>query len=318
MTSLRPGRRRALLVAAGALLAAFAGGEWAARRAGLGQGPRLLVDSDLEYRLAPGRWTGPAGQRVLVNRLSMRGGPDSTARVAGDVRVLVVGDSVVYGGAELDQAELATDQLQGLLSAELGRPVEVGNVAAPSWGPPNELAWLRRHGTLDADVVVLVVSSHDVVDAPTFDADPALDPGYGSPPLSALAEWIRTRLAGWRQALRAPLTPAAVAEARRLCLDATGEVLALVEAAGARPVLVLHRERSELGKPQPAGLHAFAERGRVAGVSVIDLGAVYEEAVRRGVALHRDRIHLTGAGQTLLARTLASEIRMALLGGKER
>jgi len=45
--------------------------------------------------------------------------------------------------------------------ARLGRPVVVGNASAKSWGPPNELAYLQHFGTLDADVVILELSSHD-------------------------------------------------------------------------------------------------------------------------------------------------------------
>lgn len=57
------------------------------------------------------------------------------------------GDSIVHGRVLLDQDELATSRVAGLLPE---RDVEVANVAAGSWGPPNLLAFLEVHGSLDA------------------------------------------------------------------------------------------------------------------------------------------------------------------------
>lgn len=218
---------------------------------------------------------------------------------------------------ELDQVELATGRLQQLLTAALGRPVEVGNASASSWGPPNELAWLRRNGTLGAQVVVLVVSSHDADDAPEFDSIPMLDPGFGAPPTSALLEWIRTRVVSWRQRHRPAPSESELQERRRRCMAATDELLHMAAAAGARPVLALHRERGELGRPLPSGLDALAHRGRGTDVSVIDLGEVYEEAVSRGAAIYRDRIHLTAAGQALMAEALVPAISRVTKAGSE-
>ena len=60
----------------------------------------------------------------------------------GELRVLVVGDSIIHGGNAVDQGELATSLLERMAAEALARPVTVGNIAARSWGPPNCLAYL--------------------------------------------------------------------------------------------------------------------------------------------------------------------------------
>ena len=103
-------------------------------------------------------------------------------------RVLVFGDSVVWGGAVLDQSLTATDLLH-----QAGITV-MGNVAAPTWGPGSWLGRARRFGFLQATDVVLVISSHDAAD------NPALTQFQGDrnhplePPISALAEGFQRYL----------------------------------------------------------------------------------------------------------------------------
>ena len=128
----------------------------------------------------------------------MRSAPLSPTRPAATRRVLVFGDSVVWGGAVLDQSLIATERLRQLGVSE------VGNVATPSWGPGNWLGWARRFGFLQATDVVLVISSHDAAD------NPIPDPFTGNPnhplqpPVSALVEGLE-RYALPRLGIRLPL-----------------------------------------------------------------------------------------------------------------
>ena len=110
-------------------------------------------------------------------------------------RVLVIGDSVIYGGVRIDQVDIDTEILKRNLQKELGRPVIVGNASAKSWGPPNELAYLERFGTLQADVVILELSSHDYADAPTFAPVVGIAAAYpGKKPLLAVTDLLKTYL----------------------------------------------------------------------------------------------------------------------------
>ncbi len=48
------------------------------------------------------------------------------------------------------------------------KKIVVGNISAGSWGPGNWLAYAEEYGFFDADVIVLVISSHDIEDNPTY------------------------------------------------------------------------------------------------------------------------------------------------------
>ena len=69
----------------------------------------------------------------------------------------------------MDQAALLTARLETRLVEALERPATVGNISAGSWGPGNLLAYVKTFGLFDADILVLVLSSHDHTDHPTFE-----------------------------------------------------------------------------------------------------------------------------------------------------
>ena len=137
-------------------------GEIIARFAGLGDPPLSMVDPQCEYRFKPSMTYHRFGHLLQYNAYSMRSEdfpPHKTD--PHELRVMVVGDSVVNGGVRIDQSKLATTLMQSRLQKDLNRPVIVGNASAGGWGPPNELGYLQEFGTFDADVVVLVFNSED-------------------------------------------------------------------------------------------------------------------------------------------------------------
>ena len=122
----------------------------------------------MEYLLQPSKTYHRFHHQIAVNRYAVRRRLPPRKFRPNELRVLVIGDSIVYGGVRIDQTEIATEILKRHLQQNLGRPVVVGNASAKSWGPPNEFSYLKRYGTLDADVIILELSSHDYADAPTF------------------------------------------------------------------------------------------------------------------------------------------------------
>jgi hypothetical protein len=134
---------------------------------GLGDPPLYQTHPRVEYLLKPGQDKLRFHNRVHINSYGMRS-DELGAKKHDTIRILTLGDSVVYGGVLLDQSEIATQRLSQLLEATLKRRVEVGNASAKSWGPANQLAYLEEFGFFDADLVLVVISSHDLHDVPSF------------------------------------------------------------------------------------------------------------------------------------------------------
>jgi len=153
------GRRRAL--AAGLSLAAvLALGELGARRA-LGapwpeREPLLTVRANRlrGWEMVPGLHR-TYDREVHVNRLGLRG-PELAGRRPGERRVLVLGDSFVYGQGARDEETLPAF-LEGCLAERSGADVTVVNGGHRAYAMHQELGLLRELGARIApdDVVVL-------------------------------------------------------------------------------------------------------------------------------------------------------------------
>jgi lysophospholipase L1-like esterase len=233
---------------------------------------------------------------------------------SGEIRVLVIGDSVVNGGAQTDQSELATALIQQELASVLHRHVIVGNVSAGGWGPPNMLAYLRRFGFFDADVIVLVLSTHDAVDVPTFAPTAGVDPDFPDhKPLLAIDELL-FRYAPRYLGLHSYLTPALTDEhaALRECLSAECEILRAAAAAGAVAIVAQHLERSELGGAEARYHLLIASEAARCGARVVQLGPAFERAIAGGEQPYRDNIHPNARGQRLIANVAEPAILAAL------
>lgn len=115
----------------------------------------LYRESDkYEYIAQPNQDRHRFGAYIYYNSYSQRNGePDSTK-----VRVLGLGDSVIFGGTWMDQDSLAST----LFSEETG--IQMLNISAGSWGPDNCAAYLKENGTFGASAMILVCSSHDAYD----------------------------------------------------------------------------------------------------------------------------------------------------------
>ncbi len=302
-----------------AVVSLVVSGEMVARWGlGLGDPPLLVVDPTIEYRFRPSSTWHRFGRVVSYNAFSMRSEPFPEHKATPDeFRVMVVGDSVVNGGALTDQSELATTLLEGLLEVALERPVVVGNISAGSWGPPNQLAYLERFGLFDADVVVFVVSSHDYADVPTFELAGKHRNFPTRKPWTALGELLyryvpRYLEAGWRWVrgtLGYPVSlPVYPESAIRQALDAFDQCLVLARSAGARVIVAQHLDVREFSGAFMPGHARLAEVARARGALIVQLGPAFVAAWKAGLDPYRDNIHLTAEGQRLLAGQLEAAI----------
>ncbi len=265
---------------------------------GLGTPPLYVSDPDIEYMFAPDQDVMRFGNRQRFNPYGMRSEDIPPAKPDGEFRVLAIGDSVLNGGSLTDQSELATS----LLTQD---GIRVLNASAGSWGPQNMRAYLDRFGLFDADLVVVVLSSHDAGDVPGFQPlDPATHPQ--ARPLLALTEAALRYLprylprfgaggAGGGAGQDEP-PPSETAPIAASALDA-------VRAIAALPVpvcIVLHPNRDEYrAEKRMPGF--FALRDAAGDATVID-----EAPFIPAETAYRDPIHPSAEGQRALARAIAA------------
>lgn len=278
---------------------------------GLGDPPLSMADPDIEYLFKPSQDVRRFGNRIHYNAFSMRA-DDFPLRKSdpNELRVLVIGDSVVNGGAQTDQSELATSILQARLSKELGRRVVVGNASAASWGPPNMLAYAQKLGLLDADILVIVLSSHDAADVPTF--APVVGVHVSFPdhkPLLALQElivrYLLPRLAQ-ESAGDAAVPSEAPAEQKDIdrCLRDLRELIEIARSRGVSVIVAQYLERSEMSAEPRTGHDLIKQVAEQSGADVVQFGPAFREAYQAGRAPFRDTIHPNPVGQKLMADVL--------------
>jgi GDSL-like Lipase/Acylhydrolase family len=291
---------------------------------GLGDPPVYQVDEKLEYLLQPSKTYYRFHRRFSVNHYSMRADdfpPEKSS--PNELRVIVVGDSIIYGGVLIDQSEIDTEILKRDLQQQFGRPVVVGNASAKSWGPPNELAYLQRYGTLDADVVVLELSSHDYADAPTFVPVVGISAAYpAKKPPSALFDLFETYIlpryfhvgATPEGIDKTMINEAQSSEDIAMCRDAEREFFRFVRAHKARIALMQHLSLPELNGNYQPGYYANQAVAKEENVPYVDDADELHDKLKLGESAFYpgDSLHLNREGQAILAHSLEKAVGLAL------
>lgn len=294
------------------LLILVIGGELLARIVfGLGDPPLSVAHPTIEYLFKPNQDVLRFGHRFITNQYGMRSGSFSkTKENSNEFRVMVFGDSVVNGGNLTDQGKLATTLLQGELKNCLKKPVIVGNISAGSWGPANYLAYINEYGFFDADVIVLIISSHDYADNPTFEPlNPNTHPT--EKPRLALSEAMMRYLPRYlpRQSLKTnnssekPEKP--TTDAINQSLNALRQFLAAAKKTGAPVYVLQHWTQQELiQKKAGEGNVMISSVCAEMGIPCIQMDHLFQDAVQQRESPFRDDIHLNDAGQQLMEKAI--------------
>jgi hypothetical protein len=293
---------------------------------GLGDPPLLQADPQIEYLFQPSHTYHRFGNLIHYNAYSMRSDDFPPHKIdPRELRVMVIGDSVINGGTTCDQSKLATSILQRQLIENLHRPVVVGNMSAGSWGPPNQVAYVKRYGLFDADIVVLVVSSHDIVDVPTFEplVGVNLDFPNHTPP-SALWEGITRYIpkVWWRLTHKQALQQASMAipttmstEAIEQCSQAIQQIISIARENGAKVIVAQHLEIGELNGHELPGHGLVREVATSMGIEPLQMGPAFQESVKEGVNPYETYIHPSPEGQAVIAKVLLPEIEKIVASG---
>ncbi|MDJ0571472.1 MAG: SGNH/GDSL hydrolase family protein [Pleurocapsa sp. MO_192.B19] len=130
---------------------------------GLGNPPLYIADEEIGYLLAPNQKLRYSGNLVEINQYSLRNQEIKREKEDNTQRILLLGDSIVNGSWWTDQTETLSALVAKQLKKTSGnKSSEVLNASANSWGPRNELAYIKRFGLFDADALVLVINTDDL------------------------------------------------------------------------------------------------------------------------------------------------------------
>ena len=118
-------------------------------------------------------WSGmDSGVRVRTNGDGFRGSNIEARKKPGELRILIVGDSVAFGlGVEEDS--IFPSQLDRLLRLQPRRPIRVMNAGVASYNTRSELESLKHLWHLEPDIIVLAyLVDNDSDLAPGITVDP--------------------------------------------------------------------------------------------------------------------------------------------------
>lgn len=280
-------------------------------RAVFGVGHPLLYqfDADCGYLPKPNQHLSRFFCANDINQFGMRSSAIQSAKPKDEFRIFFLGDSVLFGMTHVDQSKICTSILQRELPGQLHRPVEVLNASAGGWAVPNEVGYLHSRGTFNADLVVFVVNTYDIVQ-PFNDLVPGEDISLPShnPPTAIGEVWsryLKPRLFGVPTADRGssePVVPdqkAAVASTLQWLEKAREQC----EASGAQFAIIYTPVVGSDYHPLPALLPLRKQLGDWAQSKNVPILDMTEEDLKHpGKEVFFDIIHLNPLGQEIMAR----------------
>ncbi len=275
----------------------------------------LYQSSDnYEYIAQPNQDRHRFGAHIHYNSYSQRNEELDSTRV----KILGLGDSVIFGGTWMDQNSLATT----LFSNETG--MQMLNISAGSWGPDNCAAYLKEKGTFGAKAMILVCSSHDAYDVMSFTPVVGVYPTYPERQYRLAIVELMDRY------LMPRVRSFFLKQKQRLDPDAA-VVNKMSQKFVAKKSLLFNPGFDQLKNMAdslhiPFGVYLHAETGELMQGSYNEMGyEIMEWAEKNGVPLmkgmdrgenesmYKDMIHLNGKGQKHLAASLKVMVTELLL-----
>ena len=275
----------------------------------------LYQSSDnYEYIAQPNQNRHRFGAHIHYNSYSQRNEEPDSARV----KILGLGDSVIFGGTWMDQDSLATT----LFSNETG--MQMLNISAGSWGPDNCAAYLKEKGTFRTKAMILVCSSHDAYDVMSFTPVVGVYPTYPERQYRLAIVELMDRY------LMPRVRSFFLKQKQRLDPDAA-VVNKMSQKFVAKKSLLFNPGFDQLKNMAdslhiPFGVYLHAETGELMQGSYNEMGyEIMEWAEKNGVPLmkgmdrgenesmYKDMIHLNGKGQKHLAASLKVMVTELLL-----
>ncbi|GEM_PF-277079 len=310
-----PAGRRLLPFVAGAL-GLLLSAEIVLRLMGFGDPVIYRVDAASGYYPAPNQDVSRSGGRTVINEFGMRSPPVKDPKPEGELRVLMIGDSTLFGGSYIDQDDLYSRRLESLLQGKAnGRPIEVISIGVNGWGPFHKLGYLEKYGTFNADIAIVCLPYGDIYRPLSgLEGKPYLP--ENARPTFALQEVVHHLLWRAQTSTIGPLSEADKDYHARRGIKAYLELGQTLRDAGSEVFFaVLPSRAAGLTGEQPADerrrVAELTEAFRVEGFTVdypTELFRSSRAGGRKAAEIYHDEVHLDREGHRLYAEWLSERI----------
>lgn len=145
--------------------------------------PILYEKSDFGYVVKPNQNISFLGNTIRINSHSQR----SDEPLAHRIKILILGDSVSFGGNQIDQSMTYPAQLETLMHQRNVGNTQVLNAAAGGWSLFNQAGYIRTFGFSEARCCVWQIGTQDLFQPPASSAMIDSHPAFPSvQPASAI------------------------------------------------------------------------------------------------------------------------------------
>lgn len=294
-----------MLKIGGGTLVALLLGEGGLRLYGFANAPLYKASDKYEYMCLPNQDMMRFGNHIHYNSYSQRSEePNSTKK-----RVLGLGDSVIYGGVQIDQDSIATS----IFTRETG--IQMLNISAGSWGPDNCAAYLKEKGTFEASAMFLVVSSHDAHDNMDFQPTVGVSVSYPNKnyPLAYFElfdRYIFPRIFKKKKKEDSPdqkvLDGVGIHKSGKVFNPGFAQLKEIADSCHIPYIIYLHADRDEFDN------HKYNEQGEeiIEWAKANNVKLIKELDYKFTADDYRDGIHMSKSGQRKLAEIMKKEIKI--------
>lgn len=284
---------------------------------GFGDRAIYIPDEEIGYLLAPNQKVRRFGNLTQINQYSMRSNPIEKQRPANTWRIFLLGDSIANGAWWTDQNQTISALIEQQIKAFLPQSfqtLEILNASANSWGPRNQLAYLKRFGTFDAQIVILLLNTDDLFATAPTSLPVGRDITYPDrKPNSAIGELLERVFVRNKPIPGMEKVYQEKGDRVGINLNAIEEICAIASQNQAQFLLAITpllrevdgTETREYEQKAKLRLQTFAQ---TKAITLIDFLPQFKQ-VKNPATLYRDRIHLTPDGNRLVSEKLAFAIR---------
>ena len=273
--------------------------------------PILIMDHPtIGYMARPSQSGSQLHNHYYYNSFGMRSAEFQPQKSdPSEIRVLLIGDSILAGGVHTDQNELASEIVKNKLSSITGRPVVVANISCGGWGPQNQLEYIREFGTFDADIAIWVLSSHDCDDyvpSVSFAGDSSSFPS--SKPFCASIELLEKSGIISDSPVEPCLKTLSQNERKQLNKNCVEQMAQLLGNENVDLVLVQHLTVNELVNSTEPGFDLIGQWADDNDIEKINLSSIFKQNIGSVQSYYRDNVHINASGQKIYADAMTELI----------